>query len=477
MNTNASAGESFSAPASQPPVMFWRVFDTLFLFLIFYIPFSIALNISQDVDLASIRVLIIIFFLAWLAGVAFLPPPLARDGGLRGRIFLSSFQGFGLPVILLISGVSLFFAQEPSWGWRKLAVFLSILPLYYMTASLTSRHGREKILKVLAGSAIAAAFVGLVQFLLQFFSGVDDLTNFYAQKLGPFFWGQSFSEIVQQNQSWLVDAAGHTLMRAIGLFPDPHMLAFFLGLILPIVFSLWLFREKNRTGWFFAAGFLFIVLLLTFSRGGYLGAIFSIAAVLFFAWKNLGQNKRFLVMAGLALLLVASIVLARPIANRFVSSFTLSEGSSTSRLQIWASSWQVFLDHPLFGVGLGNYPRAIDPLVPYRNPITSHNLYLDILSETGVFGLAAWLLLIFGSLYKILKSIRKDSHDPARAINPRTKDIGVGVKIGLFGSLVYFVVHSFFETAIFNPAVLAVFMIVLGLAAASNITQHNEELA
>ncbi|OGZ41281.1 MAG: hypothetical protein A3B04_03745 [Candidatus Portnoybacteria bacterium RIFCSPLOWO2_02_FULL_39_11] len=40
------------------------------------------------------------------------------------------------------------------------------------------------------------------------------------------------------------------------------------------------------------------------------------------------------------------------------------------------------------------------------------------------------------------------------------------VALGALSGLAYFFAHSFFETAIFNPTVLAMLMVVLGLAAA-----------
>jgi len=36
--------------------------------------------------------------------------------------------------------------------------------------------------------------------------------------------------------------------------------------------------------------------------------------------------------------------------------------------------------------------------------------------------------------------------------------------LGLIGSLVYFSIHSFFETAIYNPIILALLMVVFGLS-------------
>ena len=61
----------------------------------------------------------------------------------------------------------------------------------------------------------------------------------------------------------------------------------------------------------------------------------------------------------------------------------------------------VFMDHPLLGVGIGQSPKYIPrygrmygDMLPWKNA-AAHNLYLQILAETGLVGLAAFLLMIW----------------------------------------------------------------------------------
>lgn len=442
--------------ASAGQKIFWRIFKTGFLLLIFFIPFAPALNIAPDFDIISSRLLILMFFLFWLIGIAF-------SGK---KIPGITFQGLALAAIVIISGLSLIGAQELGWGLRKLLVFLSIFPLYFMATDFLNQPGRfKKLINVLAGGAVISGGLAIIQFASQFFIASSSITDFYANKIGPFFWGQTFSSIVEQNPSWFFDAAGRTLMRALGLFPDPHMLAFFLGLVSPIILSIFLFSKRKNPGLFVIYCVLLLALLLTFSRGGYLGLFFSTIVVLGSFWKRLTDKRKFLMATGLVLCLFLLFIFGQPVISRFISSFSISEGSSASRLQIWENSWQVFLAQPLSGVGLGNYPLTQDPLASYRNPITSHNLYLDVASETGIFGLLVWLFLISGSCLLLFLAIKKRKY--------QQDEFFAAINIGLLGSLVYFSVHSFFETAIFNPVVLAVFMIILALASSSSQYEHS----
>ncbi len=449
--------------------IFWPIFDFIFLLFVFCIPFGVAFNITPDIDLASARVFIIVLFLVWISGVAFR----------KGRKIVFDLRAIGLLAILIIGALSLVSAQEIGWGLRKLAVFLSIFPLYFMIASFlkSGLKQKEKLLKVIFAGAAVSSVLGAIQFLSQFFIGQAALFSLYAKIIGPLFWGQNLSQMVAQNPSWLVEVSGRALTRAFGLFPDPHMMAFFLGLISPIILAFSLYKKKPVLFGLFSV--MFIVLMLTFSRGGYLGAVFSVLAVIFLAWKDFSRKHKRLILSAAVLGLFMLIIFAGPVVSRFVSSFLLDEGSSLGRISIWKGSWNIFLSNPLLGVGLGNYPRAVEPLAIYRSPITSHNLYLDIMSETGIFGLAAWSFLIFGSMWQLLKSPptppKGGGHSLPLELAPYLIRGRAGedltllqLRIGIFGSLVYFSVHSIFETAIFNPAILAMLMIILALVNVAN---------
>lgn len=301
------------------------------------------------------------------------------------------------------------------------------------------------------GGAAFSALTALAQFLAQFIWGSQKIIDFWALKVAPLFYGQTFASLVAQNPSWSVEIGGKTMMRAIGLFPDPHMLAFFLGLISPFVLVMIFFGKKHRLLLLFVACLLLLVLLLTFSRGGYLGLLVSLIFIIPLLWRRLERKGKFF-WGGLAgLIMVVALIFGTPVISRFFSSFDLAEGSNLGRLQIWQESLAVAGQHPLLGVGLGNYPAAIDFSGTYRSAVSSHNLYLDILAETGIFGLLAWLWFLASAGLASLKAIKHDEALTAPAL-------------GVLASLIYFSVHSFFETAIFNPTILAFLMIILGLS-------------
>jgi O-antigen ligase len=137
---------------------------------------------------------------------------------------------------------------------------------------------------------------------------------------------------------------------------------------------------------------------VTFDRGAYLGlAAASLVIVLLAATSsNAPRMRGRLLIGGLAL--VALLAALNPgVRGRFQSSFSTS--GNGDRVFIWARAKEIIRDHPLRGIGFGNYPRVcgeyydrVDKTFPMRT--WAHNLELSTLAETGPLGLLAifWLL-------------------------------------------------------------------------------------
>ena len=83
----------------------------------------------------------------------------------------------------------------------------------------------------------------------------------------------------------------------------------------------------------------------------------------------------------------------------------------------------------------------------------------------GIFALLVWLVLILGTIWGLFNIARSAANIDASHR---------GTAVGLIGSLVYFSVHSFFETAIYSPIIFAVLMVILGLC--SKILSRSESI-
>ncbi len=152
------------------------------------------------------------------------------------------------------------------------------------------------------------------------------------------------------------------------------------------------------------------------------------------------------------ILLGLTIIIPNPVGKRLASSFDLSEGSNRGRVETWEKSWNVIEKNPVLGVGLGGYSLEIKPSANYREPIYSHNIYLDIAAETGILNSLVWIGIILTAIFSFLKKREKIG------------DLKY-IYIAMVAGLVAFSVHSFFETALFSARVLPLIIILLALSA------------
>lgn len=437
-------------------IFFWFVlenFERALVLFIFYIPFQVALNVASGFDLASGRVLILLFFAVWIF----------RSLKNKKLEIDFSLETMLLSLFLFLAMFSLFQSFEMDRAIRKILVFFSVFPLYFV---LTSFAGRKdfilKIVKALLAGGFIISIFGVLQFFAQFVFGINPLFDFFAKVIAPVFYGNTFAAEVVANPSWLVNVGGTTLLRAFSIFSDPHIFSFYLGLITPLGFSLTMMSQsdleksgllKNKKYIYIVFLFLILAELFTFSRGGYLGmaAGFFTLLVLFCKYFTSKQKKFLFYLGTFGIIFVTFI--SSSVLTRFLSSFDLKEGSNMERMKNWQQGINTFSDNLLTGVGIGNYSFYLDPTTAYRTPIYAHNLYLDLGAELGMFALLSWVLLITITIYELYVSSKRTSDKTLSYLS-----------LGLIGSIVWYSVHSIFDTSIYAPNILAMLVVILSLA-------------
>jgi putative inorganic carbon (HCO3(-)) transporter len=86
------------------------------------------------------------------------------------------------------------------------------------------------------------------------------------------------------------------------------------------------------------------------------------------------------------------------------------EESAFGRVDAWYEGLHLFLSHPVFGVGAGNFTEY--------NDLTAHNSFVLVLAETGFVGYLLWLAFVGYSFWMMLTVLRHkpdDGDDPERA--------------------------------------------------------------
>ena len=102
--------------------------------------------------------------------------------------------------------------------------------------------------------------------------------------------------------------------------------------------------------------------------------------------------KKLLAILGVMLAVLGSISYTAPyFSQRLTTVGDLAEHSQAQRLLMWQSAYNMFLDHPLLGVGIGNYEplyqtKYISPQADEPHQQHAHSNYFHLLGECGLLG-------------------------------------------------------------------------------------------
>lgn len=169
------------------------------------------------------------------------------------------------------------------------------------------------------------------------------------------------------NQTWL---------RPYGTFSHPNSLAGFMLLVFVL-------------GWVFITGktkyltilLSLLVVVLSFSQSAWL-SLFIIICYLIISNRNISSRGLYISKMVCIPLVIYVLYLSR--------CYILNDPSFVLRLSLLKASWSIFLTHPIFGVGLGNFIVALGQqsefsrLIHWYQPV--HNIFVLWLVETGLFG-------------------------------------------------------------------------------------------
>ncbi|KKU72924.1 MAG: O-antigen ligase-related protein [Parcubacteria group bacterium GW2011_GWA2_47_26] len=264
----------------------------------------------------------------------------------------------------------------------------------------------------IAGATLQAG-LGIFQFLTQ--------SSFASTILGmaahdPSVLGTSVIEV--QGTRWL---------RAYGGLPHPNVFGGYLVIALAVVVIMWqksqMSQRWQRLVLQIAMPILLTGILFSFSRTAWLAVVFLLVywfIGLLFSEKTFGEtfhNAQNPTIVGFCArtrwvwlavgYLVFLVSLYRPlVAVRIFSGIEnqLEVKSRVERVEGLREAWQITKNHPLLGVGIGNYTQAIAREIRLNDQVWSyqpvHNVPLLIWAELGVIGLFLFLLI----LYQIFKT-------------------------------------------------------------------------
>ncbi len=215
--------------------------------------------------------------------------------------------------------------------------------------------------------------------------------------LGASFW-QGCNGIYQYVTGFdFVDNAGILAGRLTGSFVD-HRVGNYMALVIIPASALYFFFRQHMTSLLSAISLVFLffpgffLLIFSYRRNAWLALLVALLCWCFLTQKYFWR----ILCAG------ATFVLSLGFIK--VTRLSLDVLFNDGRWDLWRFGWAVFQEHPLFGAGFGQYNVSFRTLglVPTKDLITiehPHNIYLQLLCESGVVGLCLGVFFLWGIFY------------------------------------------------------------------------------
>lgn len=433
-----------AAPAGQipgkPPVAYggsdawprtnrvlpWMI--AVFLVMLWLVPFdSLEATINAPVDLKLDRFLIMALILVWLATVftgGKLAPKWERT---PVDWALLAFVGIAVASVLL-NVATLVTQDEVGLATKRLALLFSYAAFFFVVASSLRRSEVDRFIKLLLGLAVLTS----VGTLYEYFGGANLFYDF-ADTLTP----DALFELNRVNNA------------VVG--PTRHGLALAGILAMALSYALvQLIRSPSSRGRLIygaAAILLFGGIFATSRKTGNFAAIATVGVLLAYRPRELGRLVPVAIVAFLALLLFAPNAVNKQLEQVEPSKIS-ADASGSARQDDYKGVVPEVRKYPVLGRGYGTYTRE-----KYR---TLDNGYLLLLLETGLVGLAGFLLLI-GSVFLVTHKRNRDP-DLDRA----------GPSLAATGSVTAFAVAMVLFDAHEFAQVPYVFLFAAGLAVVAN---------
>jgi O-antigen ligase len=324
--------------------------------------------------------------------------------------------------------------------------------LIYMITTLTSVTFKESLMGGLLTTAFIL-FAIILQNAITTRKQVDTLI-YLLVAAGFVISVYGFLQVitgVESTKDWIdEDTFSAITLRVYSTLDNPNVLAEYLLLIIPIGVAS-IFTSKTGTGKtmsVIATGAMVLCMILTYSRGGWLGLVFSAAIFLVLL------DRRFIVLGVLGLIALM-FVLPDSILARFQSITDMSDSSTSYRIYIWMATINMLKDYWFCGIGTGiSAYKAVYPKYSF-NAVSaphSHNLYLQIMCESGICGIVVFLGLLCSFFRQTASALS------------RNKDKNTRIQlIAVISGMAGFLLQAMTDYSFYNYRVTLMFWIIIAL--------------
>jgi O-antigen ligase len=415
------------------------------------LPFGVIPVPLGSVKLTFIDVTLSALLLIWLARLLTTPGTKLQITKTGGFILIFIFLAF----VSFVVGTGYGTQAETSRLFLK--IINSMLFFFTVINCVKTRQQIDKLIAVFVLAGAGGALLGLIFYVLPAGTSTQLLS--------------SLGSLGYPRTSILRYIADTKTLRATGTAIDPNIL----GSMLMITSALGINQLLSprpvikRTLLIPLVGVMLLCLLLTFSRGSWVGLM---AAMLFLA---LFKYRKLWILFGFVV--IAVVLVFSPDQNNFVghllSGLQFQDKASAMRLGEYKDALRLIGLYPWFGVGFGDAP-SIDLYVGVSS------IYLLIAEQMGLIGLASFLLVVGYTLYSGIRTLLADG---IVAIQSASDELVERFSththlLGLLAALLSALVAGFADHYFFNlrfPHTVAIFWLLIGLITACILMRQQSE--
>ncbi|MBR5454112.1 MAG: O-antigen ligase family protein [Clostridia bacterium] len=336
--------------------------------------------------------------------------------------FIAVFMG-----LILFGGLV---SVNPDGSLPSALMMICLMLGYFITVNLINT---AELLKRITGAVVSSAVIVSIIGICQYFLGETSQ--------------------IWQDMNMFADISG----RVTSTFGNPNILAEYIIMVFPVAAAFFFSSQggRGRFNSFLGCIALFSCLILTWSRGGWLGLI--IGMLIFFIFMT-RKTVTFLFFAGISLPFLP-LVIPDSVWNRFTSIGNLADSSTSYRVHIWEASLNMLRDCFGSGIGIGEAAFSeVYPLYAYagvENAPHSHNLFLQISLELGIIGITVFTVIMLIFMKNCI----------SRAINTyerRTRLLILGGMCGILSVLA----QGMTDHVWYNYRIFLMFWLMIGLVSA-----------
>jgi len=265
--------------------------------------------------------------------------------------------------------------------------------------------------------------------------------------------------------------------RLTGPFAQPNELGMFCAALLPVAVTCVVTSTTRRRTVVLAVATLAIAgaWALSMSRGAWIGG----AAALVCLTVAVPAVRKLVLRAGaavaalcvLAVTLPSSVPLLGVLGSRLHSLADPANNEYDARPLIWGEAWRQITGRPWFGVGPEGYSTAAGDSASTISSYGAdhpHDLYLSVLVERGVIGMAAGIVVVAGCVLTAWHHLRRrpdaDGIDPADAVRSARS-------LAVIAALLAVAVHGVFDLPLRNPILAGLVWTLLGMAIVAELVR------